>query len=158
MLKPVPNLLSCDEDGKVYWDGVECEYSADGLRAYTPFGAIKVALLVCSAFHGVKPKDKDLVAHWDDVPTNNKPSNLRWATTRENSMDAVRNGILKGYGKKQIVKRPNMGQGRRILSDEQIEKIQDAYWIDGRTQSDIASEFGVTQKHISRVVRREVLI
>jgi hypothetical protein len=30
--------------------------------------------------------------HWNDVPDDNRLSNLRWATKRDNRLDCVRNG------------------------------------------------------------------
>lgn len=46
--------------------------------------------LVCEAFHGPCPADKDRVAHFDGDKLNNHYSNLRWATAEENSADRVR--------------------------------------------------------------------
>lgn len=44
--------------------------------------------LVCEAFHGPRPSPRHVVAHFPDRdPTNNIPSNLRWATHLENSAD-----------------------------------------------------------------------
>lgn len=48
--------------------------------------------LVCEAFHGPAPEGKTWVLHWDDDPTNNNASNLRWGSPKENSADAWRNG------------------------------------------------------------------
>jgi hypothetical protein len=45
--------------------------------------------LVCMAFHGPNPPGHE-TAHWDGNPTNNVPSNLRWATRSENLMDRRR--------------------------------------------------------------------
>lgn len=61
-------------------------------------GNYKVALLVLEAFVGPKPADKDLCAHWDGDPANNRPANLRWATWQENADDRVRHGRSKGVG------------------------------------------------------------
>lgn len=60
-------------------------------------GALKGALvhrLVCEAFHGPCPPDKQHCAHRDGNPENNRADNLRWATVRENSEDARRHGTL----------------------------------------------------------------
>lgn len=50
----------------------------------------QVSRLVCEAFHGPCPPDKDLVAHWDGDHLNNRPENLRWATYFENEEDKRR--------------------------------------------------------------------
>lgn len=44
---------------------------------------VKVHILVCSAFHGPKPKDHE-VGHSDDVRGNNAATNLRWVTRLAN--------------------------------------------------------------------------
>jgi hypothetical protein len=47
--------------------------------------------LVAEAFIGPRP-DGMQVCHWDDDPSNNGAGNLRYATPRDNQLDAVRNG------------------------------------------------------------------
>jgi DNA-binding CsgD family transcriptional regulator len=51
-----------------------------------------VHTLVCRAFHGPKPPDKHVAAHWDGDPKNNRIDNLRWATVAENKADELRHG------------------------------------------------------------------
>lgn len=46
--------------------------------------------LVTQTFYGV-PKDDQVVCHWDDIKTNNKLSNLRYDTQKENLRDIRRN-------------------------------------------------------------------
>lgn len=48
------------------------------------FGNMKAHQLVCEAFHGPKPFDGAVVLHKDENALNNKPSNLRWGTQKEN--------------------------------------------------------------------------
>ena len=48
------------------------------------FGNMKVHRLVCEAFHGPAPFARAVVIHLDEDATNNKPSNLRWGTQKEN--------------------------------------------------------------------------
>jgi len=52
----------------------------------------QVSGLVCLAFHGPRPADKDLVAHGDGNHQNNRYTNLRWATFIENEDDKRRHG------------------------------------------------------------------
>lgn len=44
----------------------------------------RVARLVCEAFNGAKPFANAVVMHVDENSKNNKPSNLRWGTQKEN--------------------------------------------------------------------------
>lgn len=48
--------------------------------------------LVAEAFLGERPEGLN-VCHWDDVPTNNHVSNLRWGTHSDNQQDRIRNGL-----------------------------------------------------------------
>lgn len=52
----------------------------------------RVATLVCEAWHGPR-QEGQVVRHLDDVKSNNHPSNLRWGTVSENTVDKVRNGL-----------------------------------------------------------------
>lgn len=47
--------------------------------------------LVLEAFVGPCPPGME-ACHWNDVPDDNRLSNLRWATKSENRFDCVRNG------------------------------------------------------------------
>jgi len=49
--------------------------------------------LVLEAFVG--PRQEQLGLHWDDDPTNNHVSNLRWGTPPDNGQDAMRNGRVR---------------------------------------------------------------
>ena len=44
----------------------------------------KIHRLVCEAFHGPSPEDKPIVLHLNEDAMDNRPSNLRWGTQREN--------------------------------------------------------------------------
>ena len=50
--------------------------------------------LVMQIFVGTPDKD-EIVCHWDDIKTNNKISNLRYATMKENAEDKNRNNLNK---------------------------------------------------------------
>jgi hypothetical protein len=52
----------------------------------------QISHLVMEAFVGPRPAGL-YVLHWDDDPTNNHLSNLRYGNQSENKRDAVRNGI-----------------------------------------------------------------
>lgn len=44
----------------------------------------KVHQLVCEAFNGEKPFPEAVVMHLDENAANNRPSNLKWGTQKEN--------------------------------------------------------------------------
>lgn len=46
--------------------------------------SMRVAVLVCEAFHGKAPADKPYCLHRDERSQNNKPTNLCWGTQKEN--------------------------------------------------------------------------
>jgi HNH endonuclease/NUMOD4 motif len=52
---------------------------------------VLVHLIVLEAFEGECPEGLE-ACHWDDVPSNNKLSNLRWDTRIANRADMARNG------------------------------------------------------------------
>lgn len=47
--------------------------------------------LVLESFVGARPEGTESL-HWNDIPSDNRLSNLRWGTRSENLHDAVRNG------------------------------------------------------------------
>lgn len=51
----------------------------------------RVSVLVLEAFVGPRPPGMQ-GCHWDDDPSNNHLSNLRWGTPKQNAADRVRNG------------------------------------------------------------------
>lgn len=51
----------------------------------------KVHHLVLEAFAGERPSGME-ACHWNDIPTDNRLANLRWATQSDNTFDRVRNG------------------------------------------------------------------
>ena len=52
---------------------------------------VKIATLVCEAFHGPRPEGM-VTCHWNDVRDDDRAANLRWGTLSDNARDAVRNG------------------------------------------------------------------
>jgi len=44
----------------------------------------KVARLVCEAFNGPPPEGLNVCMHLDENSRNNRPTNLRWGTQKEN--------------------------------------------------------------------------
>lgn len=66
-------------------------YMRVGLRSIGRLETTEVHRLVLAAFVGECPPGKESL-HWDDVPSNNRLSNLRYGTKSENQLDQVRNG------------------------------------------------------------------
>ncbi len=56
--------------------------------------AVRVHILVATAFLGPPPYPNALVRHWDDDPANNVDTNLRWGNQVDNMRDAARNGKI----------------------------------------------------------------
>lgn len=93
--------------------------------------------LVAMAFHG-EPADSSLqVAHNDGDRSNNIPSNLRWATRKENASDRLLHGTH--------ARGDNCATSRLTWSD--VNEIREM----AGTQKDIAQRYGVHQSHISRI-------
>ena len=59
-------------------------------------GGVKhqVHRLVLEAFVGHAPDGKSYCLHWDDDHGNNRLSNLRWGSQKENMQDCARNGHM----------------------------------------------------------------
>ena len=74
---------------KTKWVRGTCR-KAKGTAKHVYYGVLyrgrnyKIHRLICEAFHGPAPEDKPIVIHIDEDATNNRPSNLRWGTQKEN--------------------------------------------------------------------------
>ena len=66
--------------------------------------------LVAQAFLGSAPEGKPNVLHSDNAPDNNRVTNLRWGTQKENIQDAVDAGTADFWGHKKNPK-PNCPRG-----------------------------------------------
>jgi len=52
----------------------------------------RVNILVCEAFHGLKPAWAAHAAHNNGIKTANRPENLRWSTALSNAADMLKHG------------------------------------------------------------------
>jgi len=52
---------------------------------------ISAHIIICTIFHGHKPYPNYTVDHIDRIKTNNKPSNLRWASKSEQALNRNKN-------------------------------------------------------------------
>lgn len=104
---------------------------------------IGVHRLVMLAFCG--PSGGRFVCHRNGEPSDNRLENLYYGTARDNSDDRARHG------------RTPVGSRNRLakLDESKVSEIRVRYARGGVRQLDLAHEYGVTQRVISLVVRRE---
>jgi hypothetical protein len=96
--------------------------------------------LVLLAFVGPPPTPKHQAAHWDDNRRDNRLSNLRWATKRENEDDKIKNGkVLKGKD-----------HWKARLKPEDIRHICTLRRA-GKTYREIGEHFGINLSHVHRI-------
>ncbi len=93
---------------------------------------VSVHRVVCEAFHGPPPTPDHQVAHWDGNRENNRASNLRWATARENCSDRERHGRTRRLE----------AHARSRLTAKQVEHLR-AIRSSGGNVSEAAREMGV---------------
>lgn len=102
----------------------------------------RVHRLVCEAFHGPPADGSMHAAHIDGNPSNNQPSNLRWATPAENYQDKVEHGTA-CIGE---------SHGRSKLTENCVHIIRAMARSGEYTHQKMASMFGVSRSHIGDVV------
>lgn len=105
--------------------------------------SVGVHRIVAEAFLGSPPSGSHQVAHADGDRTNNRVSNLRYATRAENEGDKVAHG------------RTNRGErcGRARLTEEAVRAIRAAL-DSGEKQAEVAARFGTDQRNVSNIKRR----
>lgn len=99
---------------------------------------------VAEAFFGPPPPGA-CAAHWDGNKTNNHISNLRWATSAENTEDTRRHGTMV------------VGERSRhaVLTEEEVRKIRGAHADNPRkSRRSTAKEYGVAHTTINKIVSR----
>ena len=108
---------------------------------------MRVNRLVAEAFLPEPKPEQNQVAHLDGSRSNNKISNLTWATCKENLSHRAIHGT-------EIIGSRN---GRAKLTEDQVIEIRARYRprdrINGATA--MAKEFGVTDVAICKVISRE---
>jgi len=106
----------------------------------TPTGARLhyVHHVVAEAFLGPRP-DGAQVAHGDGDKQNNRVSNLRYATPKENAADRRRHGTLNSGGK----------NGQAKLLPDQVDSVRAL--LATTSDNDIARQFGVSRSTIARI-------
>ena len=100
-----------------------------------------VGPLVLSAFSGPRPAGMQCL-HFNDDPWDNRPSNLRWGTGKENNADARRNNRITSIGST---------HPRARLTEDDVRMIM-SRTAAGTRSSVIAEELGVSKRSVSNVV------
>lgn len=95
---------------------------------------VQIHTLVLETFKGPRPKGM-IGLHNDGNHRNNRLSNLRWGTYKENSQDAIHHKTLKTK-----------------LSKIDIERIREAVLF-GSTQAALCRAYGISSAHMGRIVR-----
>lgn len=96
--------------------------------------------------NGALPPDAPLVLHSCDNPPCCEPSHLRPGTDDANTRDKLERGRINPARRE--------ANGRAKLDEGAVTAIRRLY-ARGRTQMQIAAEFGLGQSHVSRIVRGE---
>lgn len=102
-----------------------------------------VHALVLLAFKGAAPESGQ-GCHGPRGRSDNSLSNLYWGTAQENSDDKYRDGTM-ARGER---------QGNARLRAEDVRAIRTRHAV-GEGQSALASEYGISQAHVSRIVLRQ---
>lgn len=106
--------------------------------------------LVLESFVGIE--DGKQADHIDHDKSNNKLSNLRWVTAKENMAHASQNGRLycSDYQRQQTIK-ANRGRSK-ILNADKVAKIKRMH-LEGINQREIGRRMGVCYKIINFIVK-----
>lgn len=110
----------------------------------------KVHVLVLTAFTGPRPPGRE-GCHGDGNPANNTLGNLRWDTTSANRRDAMRHGT---WGPPPPRARRGEQNGTARLTESAVRDIR-RRWVAGEHQHVLAAAYGISQSHVSRIVRGE---
>ena len=99
--------------------------------------------LVLSSFRGARPEGM-VCRHLNGNAHDNRLSNLCWGTPKENLADDIRHGTA-------ACLRTGENAIAAKLSNDEVATIRKRY-LEGETQTALANEFGVTQRHVSDIV------
>lgn len=88
-------------------------------------------------------ENKPQVNHVNGIKANNKVNNLEWVTSSENCLHAHRTGLASAYGE---------CNGRSKIKHSTVAAIKSCY-KHGLTQYQIGELYGLSQSHVSRIIR-----
>lgn len=117
----------------------------NGCKTYTK----RVHILVLENFIGKKPYGYE-ARHLDGNKDNNKLSNLKWGTKKENGEDRVRHGRSKGI-------KVNQGElhGMSKLTERDVRMIVYMYKTGLFTQQEIANVYNICQVQVSYIINKK---
>lgn len=99
-----------------------------------------VHVLICLAYHGVKPTPTSTASHLNGDGWDNRPENLIWESQAKNLSRKNEHGTHDR----------GLNNSRSVLTPETL-KLVKKYLEDGRTHQSIADELGVSRPVITRV-------
>jgi len=137
-------LASIETDDCVIWPGSPSEKRYGRISGGSTGASPRLChVIVCEHYHGPRPEGLE-VRHYvcGDTKCVN-PRHLCWGTRQENVDDQRRHGTWV-HGEK---------HGHAVLTDAQVAEIRFRYTAGGVNQYELAEEFGVTQPHISYIIR-----
>lgn len=105
-----------------------------------------VAKLVLISFGFPKPSAIHQAAHWNGVKTDNRLTNLRWATPQENEADKKRHGTVL-VGEKN--KKAKITEKDAVYIKENY--VRKSYRCSNA--NDLAGKFGVSKQQIMKIVK-----
>jgi hypothetical protein len=158
--RPIPGYAGYEADDNGYIWSVETNWRGYGVRRLVEeidrHGYSRVRLyrdgrrvrkqvhrLVALAFYG-EPGEGEEVRHLDGDRANNRPCNLRWGTGLENAHDRERHGHTARGSR----------NGAAKLTENKVREIKRCLSL-GHPQRQIARQFGVSQRAVGSINRRE---
>lgn len=107
-----------------------------------PSRIVFVHRIIARTFHGKPPTRKHQVLHLDDDPQNNKPSNLRWGTCKQNMEDKVAKGR----------QARGSSNGAAVLDENEVQQIAKLI-RGGLANYKIAERFSVSGATVGNIAR-----
>lgn len=105
--------------------------------------------LVCIAFHGPCPADKEMVGHLDGDKLNNRVGNLAWITRSENTLHSIQHGTY-SHNPPPRHSMPGSSHPMAKLTEHDVSAIRERL-RSGETRRPIASDYGVSLTCISGI-------
>jgi len=152
-VKSLPRLVNhpAGNGFKIRREGKVLAYALNSYNYYVVSlvnGRVKVTrpvhLLVINAFKGSRPSSAHQCAHWDGNPKNNYVENLRWATPKENTSDAMRHGT-RFRGEE---------HPRALLTEEDVLLIRELC-ANGANKTALGRQYGVDRTTIGLIHKRK---